>query len=154
MRLVKRLPYLLILALIFPSLDIFAQEQGASKTEKALYKQAYKKLDEEKYDLAVKDYLDLVLMRPKSSQYNFELGIAYLRSSKEFYKAEEYLEKALQYSTTDTILELYYYLGEAYQRNHKFAQAKDAYKNFYRFIRPTKKGDELKAKGDLVGENV
>jgi len=122
-----------------------AQSQKQSKTEKALYKQAFQYLDIEQYPEAIKDYLQLLEMNPKNSQYNFEIGIAYLRSPKGFYKAEGYFENALKYSTKDTIQELFYYLGKAYQNNHKFAEAKQSYKNFERFNNPTKEGAKLKA---------
>ena len=99
----------------------------------------------EDYTSAIEDYTHLLKMRPQSASYNFEIGLAYLRSPKDFEKAEGFFENALKYSEGDTIEELFYYLGKAYQENHKFAEAKGAYKNFERFIRPSKEGAELKA---------
>jgi outer membrane protein OmpA-like peptidoglycan-associated protein len=87
---------------------------------------------------------------PKNPQYNFEIGIAYLRSPKEFPKAQQYLENALKYSTQDTIEELFFYLGKAYQNNHDFQKAKESYKNFDRFIKPTKSGADLKTQVDWL----
>lgn len=145
MRLLNYIPKLILLFFLVVIFSGNAHSQKASKTEKALYKQAYQYLDMEQYPEAIKDYLQLLQMNPKSSQYNFEIGIAYLRSPKEFYKAEDYFESALKYSTKDTIQELFFYLGKAYQNNHKFAEAKKSYQNFERFIKPSKEGAELKA---------
>ena len=136
----------LSLALIFLiPIWVLGQNSKPSKVEKSLYKQAYANLDMERYGDAIKDYKELLLINPKNSQYNFAIGIAYLRSPKEFPLAEKYLKNALQYSTKDTIEKLYFYLAKAYQNNHKFKEAKDAYKNFERFIKPSKAGLELMA---------
>ncbi|MBD80812.1 MAG: hypothetical protein CL840_17990 [Crocinitomicaceae bacterium] len=145
MRLQLFIPKISFLIIFLSFIVGSALSQKVSKTEKALHKQAFEKLDLEQYGEAVKDYLQLLEMRPKSSQYNFEIGIAYLRSAKEFYKAEKYFEDALKYSTEDTIEELFFYLGKSYQNNHKFAEAKKSYQNFERFIKPSKDGAKLKA---------
>lgn len=135
---------LLCIIALFTISSIGLAQDKPSKTEKALAKKAYTYLDDEQYDQAIEKYLELLAIKPNHPQYNFEIGIAYLRSPREFPKAQGYLEKALKYSTEDTIPELYYYLGKAYQNNHDFAKAKESYGNFTRFIKPTASGAKLK----------
>ena len=144
MRFFNFLPKIILISAIMCCIAGNAQSQKPSKTEKALYKQAFDYLALDQYQEAIQDYIQLLEMRPKSPQYNFEIGVAYLRSPKDFYKAEKHLETALKCSTQDTIDELYYYLGKAYQNNYKFDEAKESYKDFERFIKSTKEGSELK----------
>lgn len=144
MRFFNFLPKIILISVIMCCIVGNAQSQKPSKTEKALYKQAFDYLALDQYQEGIQDYIQLLKMSPKSPQYNFEIGVAYLRSPKDFYKAEKHLETALKYSAQDTIDELYYYLGKAYQNNHKFTEAKESYKDFERFIKPTKEGSELK----------
>ena len=71
MRLFNFLPKTVLVAALICCFVGNAQSQKASKTEKALYKQAFNYLDLEQYPEAIKDYLQLLEMRPKNSQYNF-----------------------------------------------------------------------------------
>ncbi|MCB0480118.1 MAG: OmpA family protein [Flavobacteriales bacterium] len=137
---------LFAISLVLMNLTGFSQiDAKPSKTEKKLHKQAYNYLDMEMYDEAIKDYDRLLQINPTNPNYNFEMGIAYLRSPKDFDKAEIYMERALKYSKDDTIPELYYYLGKAYQNNHKFAEAKIAYQEFGGNVKDNKAGRELKS---------
>lgn len=150
MRLIKHFLPLIAFSLILAFSQNLNAQGKPSKTEKALAKQAYLKLDLEQYKEAIEDYQQLLRMKPNHPQYNFEIGVAYLRSPKEFPLAAQYFEKALKYSTTDTIEELFYYMGKAYQNNHDFEKAKESYQNFDRFIKPTKSGAGLKAEVDWL----
>lgn len=123
-----------------------------SKTEKKLHKQAYNYLDMEMYEEAIKDYRRLLDMNPSNPHYNFEIGIAYLRSPTKFELAEPFMERALKFSKDDTIPELFYYLGKSYQNNHKFAEAKAAYSEFGKNLKENKAGRQLKTEVDWLGK--
>ena len=102
-------------------------------------------LSMERYEDAIKDYHRLLEINPNSPDYNFEIGIAYLRSPNDYDKAEQYFERALAGSQGDTIPEMYFYLGKSYQYNHKFKEAKECYEKFKPNIKTNKAGRALLA---------
>ncbi len=140
------LSILVIGLIISSSFQLAAKDKiKLSKAQKAQHKIAFNLLDMELYDDAILEYNKLLDMRSDYDQFLFETGIAYLRSPKDFDKAEMYFQRALKFSAEDTIPELYYYLAKSYQVNHKFDKAKEAYSNFIPTIKPNKAGMELKS---------
>ena len=129
--------------LLFPGTGISKDKVKLTKAQKAQYKRAFNLLDNELYEDAITEYNKLLEMRRDYDQFLFEAGIAYLRSPKDFDKADRFFEEALKYSGEDTIPELLYYLAKAYQINHKFEKAKKAYNEFIPTIKQNKAGAEL-----------
>jgi len=120
----------------------FAQEVNKNKT----LRQARKALYKEKYTEAQLLYNKLVNAEPTNDVYNFEAGLSYLFSTFQQNKSIPFLEAALQHSSIDTITELYYYLGKAYQLNSEFEKANQSFEKFDKFIdHQTKSGKILKS---------
>lgn len=140
----KAFAYAVLAAFLFlPNLGEAKDKIKLSKSQKLQHKRAFNLLDLELYDEAIIEYGKLLEMRGDYDQFLFETGIAYLRSPKSFDQAQKYFERALKYSGSDTIAELYYYLAKAYQVNHNFTEAKKAYSEFAPNIKQNKKGQEL-----------
>lgn len=112
------------------SLTSFAQEINKNKT----LRQARKALYKEKYTEAQAEYLKLVNAEPTNDVYTFEAGLSYLFSTYQQNKSIPLFEAALQHSSADTITELYYYLGKAYQLNSEFEKANQSFEKFEHFI--------------------
>jgi len=114
---------------IFISFNIAAQE---NINEKKLLKQARKALYKEKYKDAQAKYIQLINNDPKNSIYNFEAGLSYFYSTHERSKSiplfEAYLENIKE--DEDTIPELYYFLGKAYQLNSEFDKSNATFSKF------------------------
>lgn len=130
-----------ICLIILNSFTIYAQK--VPKEEKKLLKKARKNLANEKYKEAKLNYADLVKLSPTNDQYNFEAGLSYYFSDFERTKSIPYFEKALENSKEDTIPELQYYLGKAYQLNSDFEKSKQTLTDFTDFIIKNKKPGQL-----------
>ena len=122
---------------------IFVAQQGFSQdiNEKKTLKKAQKYLSQANYDKAKVEYAKLIKSDPTNSLYHFESGISYYNS---FYQRELALgqfENALSASTTDTIAEIFYYLGKTNQYVGNFQVAKDNYLKFQSFVRDNKQGE-------------
>lgn len=136
---IKTFCFLITTIFIFTS---FAQEVNKNKT----LRQARKALYKEKYTDAQLLYNKLVNAEPTNDVYNFEAGLSYLFSTFQQNKSIPFFEAALQHSSTDTITELYYYLGKAYQLNSEFEKANQSFEKFDKFIdHQTKSGKILKS---------
>ena len=129
--------------LLVPNFIVAKDKVKLSKAQKLQHQRAYNLLELALYDDAIKEYDKLLEMRGDYDQFLFETGIVYLKSPKSFNQAQKYFERALKYSGSDTITELFYYLAKAYQVNHNFADAKKAYSEFVSTIKQNKKGQEL-----------
>lgn len=124
------------------SVATFAQELNKNKTLRLARKDLYK----EKYTEAQTEYLKLVNAEPTNDVYNFEAGLSFLFSTFQQNKSIPLFEAALQHSSQDTIKELYYYLGKAYQLNSEFEKANESFEKFDNFIdHQTKSGKILKS---------
>jgi len=131
-----------VLIISILTLTTFAQEINKNKT----LRQARKALYKEKYTEAQSLYVQLVNAEPTNDVYNFETGLSYLFSTFQQNKSISFFEAALQYSTKDTITELYYYLGKSYQLNSDFDKATQSFEKFDNFIdHQTKSGKVLKS---------
>lgn len=129
--------------IVFSSITINVYTQKVSKEEKKLLKKAKKNLANEKYSEAKLNYTDLVKLSPNNDQYNFEAGLSYYFSNFERTKSIPYFETALKNSKEDTIPELQYYLGKAYQLNSDFEKSKQTLTDFTDFIVKNKKPGQL-----------
>lgn len=107
---------------------------GQTKEEKKLLKKGRKELAKGDYDAAKLIYEELVTMDGKNPDYYFELGLSYYNSNKEREKSVGHFEDALKYSTTDTVAEIFYYLGRANQFVGNFEVAIDYYNQFRDFL--------------------
>ncbi len=109
-------------------------------------KQAFDYLDKGDIKEAQDAYLELLESEGNDPLLCFETGIAFYKGNADDQKkAIKYFELAKQYSEeNDTINELNYYLGRAYQFDHRCEEAMSAYERFKPFIRSTEAGKELK----------
>ena len=110
----------------------------ASYSNSKLLNKARKASENDSYDEAKSLYLLLVQRDSANSLYNYECGLNYFLNLFEQPKSLPFFEKALKYSTQDTIDKVYYYLGEAYQLTNKYDNAIECYNNYKRFIRGNK----------------
>lgn len=114
-----------------------------SKEVKKLIKNARKALSEADYDKAKDLYNQILDKDNTNSEIYFEAGLAYFNSEVEKEKSVNYFEEALKKSTTDTIAEVYYYLGKSYHYIHQFDRAIYYYNEFRKFIAEGDAGEFL-----------
>lgn len=118
-----------LVCLLFLSLNLSAQDYK-SKYERDLHVQAFEYLEVKDYQSAQRNYDQLIELNPENWQYALEYGLAYLNAPTNKKKSIKYFERALRYSTYDTLPEIYYYLGRAFQLNHEFEKAIETYRVF------------------------
>lgn len=119
---------------------------GQELNKRRTLKKARKALYKENYVEAQNNYIKLVNAEPTNDIYNFEGGLSYYESTYQQTKSIPLFEAALQNSTEDTIVELYYFLGKAYQLNGDYKKADEAFNKFDKYIdHPSKAGKELKS---------
>lgn len=109
-----------------------------SDQKKALIKKAEKLFATGKYSDALPLYSQLLSLHPKDAGYNFSFGVCLLFSDRR--KPEmplKYLEFAVKNSGN---LKAFFYLGQAYQRNYRFAEAIQMFNEYLR--KGTLKNDE------------
>lgn len=80
------------------------------------------------FNIALKNYLELVKQEPENSKYNYRIGVCYLNTNIDKAKAVPYLEKVLKLAEPDP--NTYYLLGRAYHFAYRF---NDAIKMFEQF---------------------
>ncbi len=95
---------------------------------------------EQNYALALKHFKEAYLIDSTSANINYKLGLCYLQSPSEKYKAVYHLEKAVQNTTHNYSEEdpnekkasdfAYYSLGEAYRLNYNFIASYVYFKKF------------------------
>ena len=108
-------------------------------SNRSLLSQARKAADNDVYDEAKTIYLILVSRDSTNPLYNYECGLNFFLNLFEQPQSLPYFEKALKYSTKDTIEKVFYYLGQAYQLNNRYDEAIFAYNNFKRFVKGNNK---------------
>lgn len=130
---------IVVTAFIFMSIVLSASAQVTRK-------QAFDYLDKGDIKEAQEAYLEVLESEGNDPLICFETGIAFYKgNANDQKKAIKYFELAKQYSEeNDTINELNYYLGRAYQFDHRCKEAMSAYERFKPFIRNTEAGRELK----------
>ena len=112
--------------------------------KKALYREKFIEgnhlMVEKNYPLALVNFKEAYLIDSTSANINYKLGVCYLQSGSQKYKAVYHLEKAVQNTTHNYSEEdpnetkssefAYYYLGEAYRLSYNFIAS---YVNFKKF---------------------
>ncbi len=95
-------------------------------------KHAFSLLDEGKVQEAQSEYYELMKTHGNDPLICFEMGIAlYMGNTDDKVESVKYFELAKKNSVPgDTISELFYYLGRAYQASNDFKKAKKSYDSF------------------------
>src|SRR4051812_22328795 len=85
------------------------------------------------YASAINIYLDRISKKSTNGNIYYKAGICYLNSRSQKHKAAQYLEKAIEESTTfythgiskdsDAPLDVFQYLGDAYRYQYRFEEA-------------------------------
>jgi len=132
--LIRRKIYLfLITAALFLASSLICHAQNAFKNEKELIKKSEINFSKEDYTTALPLYSQLLSLYPKNPLYNYRFGVSMLFSDKrDAEKPLKYLEYAVKYSG---IPESFYYLGLAYHRNYRFAEAIRMYEAYKKISR-------------------
>jgi tetratricopeptide (TPR) repeat protein len=117
------------LILLFASFSASSQDYQ-SKYERDLHTQAFQYLELKEFESSQRNYEQLVKLVPDNWLYICEFGLAYLKAPKNKVKSIQQFERAIELSGEtfgDTIPELIYYLGRAYQLDHQFEEAMSMY---------------------------
>ncbi|MFQ5334493.1 MAG: hypothetical protein ACE5DN_00300, partial [Flavobacteriales bacterium] len=128
---------LLAFSLVYQS-NAFSQSK--SRQEARLLKKARKLLAEINYREAKEVYEKLISTDSNNVHYNFEQGICYYNSYVDRDKSIRYFERALANMASDSIGEVFYYLGRVYHYVGRFEDAIREYNNFKQFILHNKPG--------------
>ena len=109
------------LVIVFLSSFSFAQNEK----EKKLSKQADGEFYVANYGKSIPLYAQLIEMNPNNFGYNYKMGISLFYSSKssDKLKGVPYFETAMKNMGTDTMPEIYYYLGQTCQIAQRFDDA-------------------------------
>lgn len=128
----------LFIFLVFISQIINAQGKKALYREKIV--EGNHLMVEKNYSLALTNFKEAYQIDSSSANINYKLGVCYLQSGSQKYKAVYHLEKAIQNTThnyseddpneTQASEFAYYYLGEAYRLSYNFIAS---YVNFKKF---------------------
>jgi outer membrane protein OmpA-like peptidoglycan-associated protein/tetratricopeptide (TPR) repeat protein len=98
-----------------------------AQSAKRIFKEADQFFESQDYSNALPVYLEGLKLEPEHPQANLRTGICYLQTIHEN-KAITYLLKAYQRNPAiNPTIQLY--MAEAYQYNHQFTEAKEAYQN-------------------------
>ncbi|MFW5793671.1 MAG: OmpA family protein [Bacteroidota bacterium] len=110
--------------------DYFPSDRSGLKEAKKNLKEGQKlyEMGPGKYDEALVYFLKANTFNPNNAWLNYDIGICYLHSV-HHPKSIEYFENAVRLNVPS--LDVYYYLGLAYQLNLQFEEALENY-NFYR----------------------
>ncbi len=89
------------------------------------------------YRKALPLYIELIEKNPADINYNYRAGVCYLYSNVETFKCIGYFETARKNikDSKDSIPELFYYLGHAYQMANRFTEAIQCYTTFKNLIK-------------------
>ena len=130
--------FLLLFFILFSSQ--FIKAQNAKNTYREKFIEGNHLMVEKNYPLALVNFKEAYLIDSSSANINYKLGVCYLQSGSQKYKAVYHLEKAVQNTThnysEDNVYETkasefaYYYLGEAYRISYNFIAS---YVNFKKF---------------------
>jgi hypothetical protein len=114
---------LVIVIVLLTSLLAYGQSSTSELKERG--KEAFEKGNySEAYDI----YTQLLEKYPKDGNFNYYAGLALYRSNKNMEKAIEHLKSASLQKTVPS--DVYFHLGQAYERNYQFAEAKSAFQKF------------------------
>jgi outer membrane protein OmpA-like peptidoglycan-associated protein/tetratricopeptide (TPR) repeat protein len=104
------------------------------------------------HESAIDNYLAAERLNPGNAEVNYSLGKAYLISNTK-YKALEFLQKVYNVKP-DYDPEMNYYLGEAYQFNHQYTQAKEQYELFKQKNKKLADVADFKIKECILGDSL
>ena len=123
---------------LFLALPLLSFSQ--SKTYKQKFTEGNFLLLEKNYPLALKNFLEAYSMDSSSANINYKVGLCYLNSASEKFKAYYYLDKASKNVTKKYVdfeptekkapVQVFYYLGEAYRLANKFKDAALSYEKY------------------------
>lgn len=99
------------------------------KNEEDLKKQAEKDFENEDYNLAYKQYAQLVSLYPKDPEYNYRLGVCMLFTEPDKKKPFSYLKIATA-NPKDAPKDAKFYLAKTYHINYKFDEAIKLYNEY------------------------
>ena len=99
------------------------------KNEEDLKKQAEKDFENEDYNLAYKQYSQLVSLYPKDPEYNYRLGVCMLFTEPDKKKPFSYLKIATA-NPKDAPKDAKFYLAKTYHINYKFDEAIKLYNEY------------------------
>jgi outer membrane protein OmpA-like peptidoglycan-associated protein len=130
--------FLLLFFILFSTL--YFEAQNSKNTYREKFIEGNHLMVEKNYPLALVNFKEAYLIDSSSANINYKLGVCYLQSGSQKYKAVYHLEKAVQNTThnysEDNAYETkasefaYYYLGEAYRISYNFIAS---YVNFKKF---------------------
>lgn len=136
---------------VFVGLTFIFHLNAQDLNKKKILNKARKALYNEKYVDAQNFYLQLVNSEPTNDIYNYEAGLSYYLSTFKQTKSIPFFEAAIANTKEDTIVELYYYLGKAYQLNSEFEKANTVFNIFDYFIEQNTKSGKI-LKNNLIQE--
>lgn len=139
--------FLSFIALVIAN-ALYAQGQGSQpkgktkidkKYEKNLANQARTHMAFGEFEEAQKTYSKLIEVNSGEPQYFFEYGVSYLEGSKQKENSIKYLELAVAKSKEEPNSDYLYYLGRAYQAEHRFGDAMETYNKYLVLTNDNKK---------------
>lgn len=123
--------YIPLLILIFASSISVSQE----KETKTLQHTAELNLKNANYDDALEDYLQLIKIDQKNTDYNYKLGVCYLNTNINKGKAVPYLENVVR--VENHAINADFLLGRAYQYANRFDDAINAFNKYKQLAKGT-----------------
>ncbi|RLD55633.1 MAG: hypothetical protein DRJ01_16390 [Bacteroidetes bacterium] len=134
----KKIKTFIIISITSLLLLSFVNENEQKKLEKKLYKKAQREYDNGNYKNAKKIYLQLLEIDSSSFDYNYELALLCFYEMNKKIDAIHYFEAAARNMESDTLPDLFNYLGQAYYSAHRYAEAIKSYEKYSQY--PAKEG--------------
>ncbi len=132
----KRVTKYNLIAFLFLFSVVHFQSSAQTDLEKTLEK-ARNSFNEGDYNSAVGYYKILLKSDSGNIEYHYELAQTYYFSDSLKLRAIPYFEYVLQ-NSSDSLVELYYYLGKVYQLDYRLEDAINCYKKYLRLFKPEK----------------
>ncbi|NUM49536.1 MAG: PD40 domain-containing protein [Flavobacteriales bacterium] len=131
--------YFLFTSLLFLELSLFSQDKFRER-----FYEANTMMEERYYEAALPIWLNLLEQQPDNNNLNYKVGVCYINTGNQKRKALQYLEKAIQNTTSNydifshtekkAPVETHYYYARALHLNMEFDKAIEHYKNFKTYI--------------------
>lgn len=124
------LKYKLVILLLLP-LWVFAQPGSTvSDKEKSLYNKALEYIEEEKYEFAEKNFIQLLSIDSTRFNYWYELGMLYAHQMENIVKAIPCFKGAIRHMDKEADQNVYLYLGQALQFVQEYDEAIRLYREY------------------------
>ncbi|HEY1038055.1 MAG TPA: tetratricopeptide repeat protein, partial [Bacteroidia bacterium] len=127
-------PIVTIVCLFISVSFAFAQPQKKASSDPEEAKEHYKHYN---YLMAMPIYKNLLAKEPKNTEYNYRLGICYLRTHLNKAESVKYFEAASKDPKCET--DTWFFLGRAYHLAGKYDEAIQAYTKYKSFVPKDKK---------------